>query len=463
MRRYPRVLNADLTERLALRPTRLKLEEHLLETGQAEMHLALEDGDVSLRDFIFVPLPDGQDVILRVQAIDRKSDGRILHLTHGLCTLADGFIPAMAHRGTVKRCMQLLLGYQGDIRWTLGRCDVPDDVTVVFSAEGEDPLCAIRRLMNMLGEGYFLSTDQSGPLWTVSILAAGVLPVCEASPSRNAVQTHLRLAAQDICTRVYPQGAYLGAERITLTPLLGQDYLQSDAAATWGVVSLGFTDSRIHDAQTLHTVAEKYLERHSRPQRSITVQAADLHALTGDRADLFRVGDCCRVLLPDAAEEMYITDIVHEDLIGRPGHMTLTLSPSTRDWTDEMALLRQDALADKLLGGTVTETVTENTADGTATSPVVHYFTVEDGGMLLSVRCAFHPADGVHLVNIRVDDTYLPQALWQHGSFEAFGYLKRDANGLPLNGTHRFILYPSTGVAGELAWVASTVTLTHIE
>ncbi len=264
-----------------------------------------------------------------------------------------------------------------------------------------------------------------------------------------------------LCTRIYPYGALQDKAPISLTPLTGQDYLQSDAASAWGIISRSFTCTDILDAPTLQSVAAKYLDRHALPAVSIELNAFDLSERTGEDADRFLLGRMCRVPLPDMGFTLRerITAIHQPDVYGAPGQMTLTLGHRPLALREEIDALLREVRSAQLLGGTVTETVSQNRAEGTAAAPVVHYFTIEDPAALLSAQFAFEPDDGVFMTDVRIDDLYVPRDVWQPRSFPGTAYLKRDAQGLPTQGTHRFILYPSTGTAGQNAPVESAVTL----
>lgn len=464
--RLPRLLDASLHERARLMPIRLSLELRLNPLSTAEMCLTCEDADVSVRDFVELYDEHGSVGIFRISEVEtRLGQHRSVFLEHSLCTLEDSVVQSLTYTGTVSGCLERLLDAQGVTRWTLGDCDVPADMTLLFTCGCENILSALVRLLSMLPSGYVFETEQSGSQWLLHLHALSDTDACEGRLTRNLLDVRIDEDAGGVCTRVYPFGAGQGTDRITLQPLLGQAYLQSDAADVWGVVSRTFTAPAIYDAVTLRDVATLYLERHREPTVAITAKALDLSAATGEDADSFRLGRMCRLALPDQGLALHerVVAIVKPDVYGAPGQVTVTLSNHIRDMSDEIAALLREVTAEKLLGGQVNEVVSKNRAEGSYASPIVHYFTIESWAALLDARFAFTPDSGVSVTDLAIDDTYVPDAVWQSGSFSGLKYLKRDALGLPTTGRHSFTLHPAAGAIGTTGAVASTITMKVIQ
>jgi len=462
----PRLLDRHLNEIDRLTPLALSLDMQLHGLSTAVMQLAPDAPAVSVMDMAELYDENGSIGVFRVTKVDEEVSGVCrVSLTHGLCTLRDGMMPAQTFMKPVRQALQAVLDCQPVPRWALGRVDVPEDMTLIFSTGYADGLTALTAMLDMLPEGYAPDFDQSVTPWLLHIRRLPDVPDCECRLSRNLRSLHIDRDARRFCTRVYPFGAETEGTRVSLLPIQGLDYAESELAAGYGVVSRTWHSDRIFDTATLYDVACLYLDRHGAPETTVTVDAYDLSQSTADDFDRFRLGKLCRLALPDM--NLYlsarISAIAREDVYGEPGRAVLTLTNHQRRSreSDEIDELIRQVTAGKLLGGTVADIVSENRAEGSYQSPVVHYFTVEEWPDLLDVRVHFTPDAGVRVAEVRIDGSYPPVSEWQGGSFSAMPYLSRDALGRVARGQHQLVMHPYT--ASGTGAVSSTVTMTVIQ
>ncbi len=456
----PRLLDASLRERARLSPFRLALDLRLRPLSTAEMYLADTEPEVQVRDLIELYDEHGSVGVFRVSGIDTLPGlSRTVWLEHSLATLSDGVVPATAMSGTVRETIEHLLGYQPDMRWMLGEVDMPEDTTVLFTCGCTNLLSALTDLLELLPDELMLEFEQSSVSWVMHLRQMSDADACEGRLRRNLSNVKVSSDASGLCTRVYPYGAGQGTERISLRPLTGTDWLESEAVHTWGRICHTFTAANIFDVPTLKAVAEKYLARHAHPSVSVTASAVDLSEMTGEDADSFRLGQMCRLSMAEMGMVMHerIVGIRKPDVIAAPGQMTLTLCSQLHDTSDEIANMLREVTASKVIGGRVTDAVMHNRAEGTASSPIVHYFYTQDWAAILACTMSFDPDDGVRVVDVAVDGNAVPNIAFSDGSFDALPYLKRDALGLVTVGRHTFTIYPSSGP------VNSTVAMKVIE
>lgn len=458
--RLPRLLAADGSERCRLTPVRLRLELSLRPLSTAEMILPDSAPVVCVRDLIELYDENGSVGVFRVSEIETHPGlTRTVYLEHALSTLADSVTPALSFTGSTRAALDALLSRQVETRWTLGEVALPDDMTVLFTCGCTGLLSALLQLLDLLPGSLYFDFDQTATPWQLHLRELSGEAVCEGRISRNLTSLQIITDGSELCTRVYPFGAGQGSDRISLEPLTGQSYLDADAMAEWGCISRTFTAGTIFDTPTLLAVAEKYLERHSAPTVSIVAQAVDLSGVTGESADAFRLGCLCRLALPDHAMLLNerIISVTHPDVIGSPGKVVLTLSNRLPDASDEIADLLREVTSSRVIGGRVTDVVTSNRANGTSTSPVVHYFRVEDWAAVLSCQVTFDADDGVRVVGVSVDGNTVSDLVYHDGYFDALPYLKRDIFGVITTGRHTLALYPDSGA------VNSTVKMKVIE
>lgn len=459
--RLPRLLDAQGQERARLSPARLMLDLHITPLSTAEMWLADTEPAVAVRDLIELYDEGGSAGIFRVSAVELEPGlTRRVYLEHSLATLADGVVPATTFTGSARAALTTLLAHQPEARWTLGAVDVSDEALVLFTCGCTNLLTALMQLIELLPAGLMLVTEQAGGAWVMHLRTMDDADACEGRLGRNLADVKITTDAADLCTRVYPYGAGQGTERISLKPLLGVDYLESDTADTWGRVCRTFTAGSIFDVPTLRAVAEKYLERHGQPTVSVVMNGADLSAATGESADSFRLGRMCRLALPESGVVMHerVIALRKPDVIGSPGLVRVTLSSRVHDASDEIADMLREVLASQVMGGRVSDVVTSNRAQGTSASRIEHYFRVEAAwATVLACTATFDPDDGVRVVGVQVDNNPVPETAYADGVFDALPYLRRDSLCVIDAGRHTLAIYPDSGA------VNSTVSMKVIE
>ena len=468
MIRLPRLLDSAQREKARLQPVKLSLHLSLSGLSTAEMLLPPDAPEIALRDLVELYDEQGSVGVFRVTAVETdETHVRQVKLTHGLCTLGDSVIPAQGFMGSVAEALARLLDFQTTPLWAPGNVEAPDDLTVIFATEYASLLDALNALLGMLPEGYALDFDQSAMPWQLHIRALTDTPFCEGRLRRNVGSVRHQVDGSRLCTRVYPFGAEVDTGRITLVPLTGSDHLDSAAVQELGLISRTFQDDLIFDVPTLQSVAEMYLSRHSEPEITTVLTAADLSAATGESIDCFRVGRMCRLCLPDMGLTVQhrIVAIDKQDVYGAPGQAVVTLSNRMKQQSeeDEVAELVRLVTAGKLLGGTVTTVEERNYAHGTYTAPVVHYFSVEDWAALLDARVTFFVPAGATIRDVRVDGNAPADDEWKPGSFGLMPYLKRDELGSIAKGQHAISFLPYGSSASDSVGVTSTVTMTVIE
>ena len=195
------------------------------------------------------------------------------------------------------------------------------------------------------------------------------------------------------------------------------------------------------------------------PTVSVTAQALDLSRMTGEDADSFRLGRLCRLALPDhnLALQERIVAITLPDVIGQPSRVMLTLSNRLHDAADDIADLLREVTASRVIGGRVTDVTTHSRAEGTSTSPIEHYFRVEDWAAVLSCEVVFDADNGVRVVGVTVDGNTVSDLVYHDGRFDAQPYLRRDSLGVISTGRHTLAIFPNSGA------VNSTGTMKVIE
>ena len=459
-------------EKARLEPSRLKLDLKLHPLSTAEMDLPEGAETVNAKDFIELYSPYGSAGIFRVTEVSTKygtRSGQSVYMEHALGTLADSLaIGTQAMTAPVAQVISTLLQSQETKLWVLGSCAVDPTYELVYEYTYNNLLQALMELTDMLPEVYYWYLDTSTRPFRMHLKKAEDSDACECRLSRNLTMAELSLDTSGLCTRVYPFGAGEGTDRMTLTNLIGTQYMDSDKIGIWGTVSRTFTAETIYDAPTLKAVAERYLDRHDHPTVSVTLDAVNLYAATGETFDRFWLGRICRLALPDynTTIQERVVQTSWGDVFGAPESVAVTLANRTRTASDEIAELLRDATNSKLLGGSV-ETIEENSRAGSITpgSPFVQTFHISGYGNVLNVKIAYTcmTSEGKSVdCKVEVDGNKVDTTGNETRVIDITRYLKTDENGVPVVGEHRVRLEPNTLVTTQSV-VDNTITIKQIE
>ena len=465
MIQLPRLLDENLKEKARLSPVKLAIHQRLSGLSTAEMILPPEENALHLRDLVKLYDENASIGVYRVTKITTdESFCRTVRLEHALGILQDSVVPAQGFMCGVSEALTRLLDCQSVPRWTTGVVEAPEDLTVIFATEYISLLEAVNALVGMLPEGYTLDFNFALTPWRLNIRALDT-NFCEGRLSRNVLSVRHQVDGSRLCTRVYPFGAELDTGRISLVPMTGSDHL--DAAHPDMPISRCIESDLIFDVPTLHTVAQMYLDRHGNPDIMTVVNALDLYQATREPLDRIQLGKTFRPCLPDLGLTVHhrIVAIDKPDIIGDPGHAVVTLSNRLKPQSDadEVAELVRLTTAGKLLGGSVVTLEQRNYANGTYSSPVVHYFNIEDWPALLDARVTITLPVGATLRDVRVDGSAPEDDVWKSGTFSLMPYLRRDELGTIAKGQHQISMLPYGSSASASVGVTSVITLTIIE
>lgn len=458
----PCLLDEKMKPRADFHPVRLTVDRALQPLSMAEMVLPPEDTTVVVRDFVRIWDGFGEDAIYRVSSIrEEPSLRRVVQLEHAMATLSDDMLPALTYAENMQSILKRVLSYQTRIRWQVGEIEADEDLVISAIGQTQSIYAALMVLTDMLPPNLYWAFDQANLPWKLHLRRLPEEIACEGRLQRNISSVRITRDASHLCTRVFPYGCGQGLDRVSLMPLLGREYLDAESLKTWGVAARTFTSDQIMDADTLKRVAERYLARHSQPTATVQLQGVDLSRITGEALDTFRLGQRFRLAM-EGEEEPLVERIVAmhmPDVFGQPGRVTLTLANRQPALSDEIADLLREVNASKLIGGKLSDLTFRNRASGTYTSPIEHFFTLEEYPSVLSCVMRMIPDNGVYIQTIMIDGVEIPYRVWSSLTFDALPYLRRTATGAVDPARHSLLMMP-TNPGG---FVTTAITVKVIE
>lgn len=326
----PRVLDANLRETGRITPQELSVDLKLLPLSTASM--SFWDSALNVRDFVELYTQNGSAGVYRVSAIEERYEGgQRAELEHGIATLGDALIPGESEKqGSPRSLLQEIFAHQttnvgGTPMWRLGDVEAPDDLLLTYSCNYSNLLEALNATLEQI-EGYMPVFDQSDFPWVMHVRALGNDVACEGRLSRNIAGVTITRDDSELCTRVY-------------APDLPGGYLQSESAATWGIVSRSLSVNNDIDAKTQWKYAEKYLKERGEPAIAIELDALDLSAATGEPIDRFELGTVCRLALPQygTTVDQRVIGLSYSNVYGQPESVRVMLANQIGDASDRIA------------------------------------------------------------------------------------------------------------------------------
>ena len=334
----PMVLDSNLRAVRAIYPGKISVNENLAPLSDATIDGARELCQASVGDLVRVDTGDGSPSVYRVQEAEETEPGRVtLYMQHALCTLADAIMPGKSTKqGSASELLAELLGAQNDVWWALGTVEVPEDRVLKWECDYTNVLQGLCDLLDELS-GYALGFDMTSKPFTLSVLALSDEDGCECRLNRNIQSLTVTEDRSELCTRLYPTN--------------GGAPIDADTIGEYGVISRSLSVEKGLTADEIQAEAQRMFEAHKHPAVTVTIDAHDLSAITGEAMDALVPGRVCRVCLPDRGRTIRqrIISRAYADLLGEPGRVTLTLATEGSSAVGQLAGLVVDTTVQRRL------------------------------------------------------------------------------------------------------------------
>ena len=336
--KYPMVLDSNLRAVRSIYPEKISVNENLAPLSDATIDGARELCQASVGDLVRVDTGDGSPAVYRVQEAEETEPGRVtLYMQHALCTLADAIMPGKSTKqGSASELLAELLGAQTEVWWALGTVDVPEDRVLKWECDYTNVLQGLCDLLDELS-GYALGFDMTSKPFTLSVLALSDEDGCECRLNRNIQSMTVTEDRSELCTRLYPTN--------------GGAPIDADTIGEYGVISRSLSVEKGLTAEEIQAEAQRMFEAHKHPAVTVTIDAHDLSAITGEAMDALVPGRVCRVCLPDRGRTIRqrIISRAYADLLGEPGRVTLTLATEGSSAVGQLAGLVVDTTVQRRL------------------------------------------------------------------------------------------------------------------
>jgi hypothetical protein len=380
--RCPRLLDSSRAEKARLHPVSLSLQLSLEETNQATMVLAEDEVSVGLHDWIEIYTQNGSAGIYRVTGIQHDyTKQTTLTLLHVIDTLTDQIYPGeVEFSGTIEAFLRDVLSRQTN--WVLGTCEDPGNYVASVSFENLRTL--LKGVQSHEKDYYFVYNTSSFP-WTLSLLRRPEAVANEFRLARNVQSCNITMDDSDLCTRLYlaidtdTNNTDTGVKTTSTTMSVFDDVV---GQSTYGIVAKT-SSINTADYPDPAAYAQRFLADRSKPHVQITIDGRELYQITGDLFDELKLGQICRVALPDYGDVFSerIISITYPDLTNDPEQVTVELADSAYSAVSTISALASTAQATAAAQSTTAKTTATQIhtakADLIKTDGVLHEAGIE--------------------------------------------------------------------------------------
>ena len=279
----------------------------------------------------------GAGIVWRVRSVqtDYKTQTRTIQCEHAIMALKDFLLfgevtPAVitglenAETCTADETFRYILSKQSI--WRFGSVLYND--TQAYNFNGDDLYTAMETITATIPNAWW-SYDFSRVPYVISVVEkpeSYIGQLSELRMDRNMKSLSVTVDRSRMYTRFYP----IGRNNLMLPELyVGRN------ENLYGVSSQTETDENRTTEADLRKWANERLDNHAEPQVTVSVNAMDLSAITGEDLDNFVLGAHCTVALPEYGTTIYerITTLQWPDKVRDKMGVTITMANQKQDLT----------------------------------------------------------------------------------------------------------------------------------
>ena len=304
-----------------IHPLSLSITENIVPLSTATITL-LQEESLPPRSYVELYTPYGSAGMFRVRnPRDAYGDDTTsAELEHMISEVGDYVVKEEISEmiPAAQAIARLFHYYEGRV-WALGDIEQIGFEEVAVEIDHKSILEGILDIMKQCPD-CFLQFDFNQQPWRINVARKSSTVVAEGRLSRNVASATVSYDDTELITRLWYKD-FTNSDEGEWT------FIDSETIEDYGIIEGQVsTSADMTDAEKWRTI-ETYLYEHRYPNVSITIQAAELSRITGERMDQFRIGDRMRIALPDYNfwESEIITKVEWSDVINSPNSVNLTL------------------------------------------------------------------------------------------------------------------------------------------
>ena len=315
---YPRIITNSGVTRIT--PVSASIDLKLMPLSSAELEL-LPGETIPARSYVEMFTENGSAGIFRSRPITERYGSRSTHvaLEHAATEMNDWKTEKISEQEKAANvAISTIFNSYGGSRWALGT--ISPTANVILSANYSGVLDAIIDIVEQLPD-YMITFNQSVTPWTLNVVARPSAVSAEGRLSRNIESVEISRDDSELYNRVYIEG---------VTGHLDDTTSQNQ----YGIVEYHITETGYTAAQA-QRIAQAFLDAHKEPKLSVTIDAVDLFAITGESWDKLEIGKRYRLTIPEdgvVIEQLvvglhYDEEYAEGSCIPERAHVTLAADP----------------------------------------------------------------------------------------------------------------------------------------
>ena len=317
MIRLPRLVDGSLNEIRRLHPVDASISLNVIPLSTASI-TAKTSEIAPVRSYVEMYNVYGYVGVFRVRSVDGEygDDISTMELDHAIAEVGDFVCDAEINEtSTFSVALRKVFGYYKGSSWALSEGAYSD--AVVVDVNYDNVLEAMLSIMEQAPQ-YMMAFNFSTRPWTVSIVRKDTSVTAEGRLSRNVVSATVSYDDSDLCTKVYVDYQENNKDQVwTATANTGR----------YGVVEKHVSGSGYTKSQA-QTVANTYLQYHSEPTVSVTIDGLELADITGESLDSLALGKIYRLAIPkyQVVVDQPITGLTWSNVYTNPKSVEVSLA-----------------------------------------------------------------------------------------------------------------------------------------
>lgn len=321
---YPRLLDDNGKIARIIYPLKVALDLTLVPASFASITLAKGEG-LPARSYVELFSPYGSAGVFRVRSPHDSYGDEITtaELEHAISEVGDYLVKEeiksmMESEAAVKKIFD---HYKGK-KWKLGTTSPLGKTKVAVEEAYSRVLDAMLAVLDQRPD-IMMTFDFSSSPWKINFAKKDTTVSAEGRLSRNVTAAQITYDDSTLCTRAYYKTYKTSGNKVT------ESWTSKDADTlkTYGVVEREVVTSADMTADEITYTVDTYLKEHKNPRISVSIDAEDLTAITGESSDKFTLGKLMRLAIPEykVTVEETITGTSWMDLYTASARMTVTL------------------------------------------------------------------------------------------------------------------------------------------
>ena len=304
--------------RRTVHPVSVSITENIIPVSTASM-LMREGEELPVRSYMELFTPYGSAGMYRLRA---PKDGygdedTSAELEHMIAEVGDYAVRTeIEEMRPATTAVRTFFGYYNGGLWKLGKYSDLGSDNVAVEVKYDSILTALLSVLQQRTD-CMMQFDFTTKPWTVNFVKKGTKVVSQGRLARNVDGAQVTYDEAPLVTRVWYQTWTKDEKGNAVGTWTHKD---ADTWKTYGNKEKRLDTSFSMTSAEIQRMVNQYLKEHKHPKTSVSIRAAELYRITGEKVDRFVIGDLFRLAIPkySLTIELNITSITWGNVYDNP-------------------------------------------------------------------------------------------------------------------------------------------------